>query len=104
MKKLLILLLIVHKLSAIDFLKTSGDTIVDENDKKILLKGFGLGGWVVLEGYMWNCYIEHASTSRMENSINYLVGEEKKNQFFDIFDEIRHLTKKILDNIKLLKS
>ena len=51
----------------------------------MLLKGFGLGGWVVLEGYMWNCYIEHASTSRMENSINYLVGEEKKNQFFDLY-------------------
>tara|TARA_B100001989_G_scaffold118647_1_gene83634 strand:+ start:298 stop:2271 length:1974 start_codon:yes stop_codon:yes gene_type:complete len=85
MKKLLLFLLIIHKLSAIDFLKTSGDTIVDENNKKILLKGFGLGGWVVLEGYMWNCYIEHASTSRMENSINYLVGEEKKNQFFNLY-------------------
>ena len=85
MKKLLLSLLIFCQLSAINFLKTSGDTIVDENNKKILLKGFGLGGWVVLEGYMWNCYIEHASTSRMENSINYLVGEERKNQFFDLY-------------------
>ena len=70
MKKLLLFLLIFHQLSAIDFLKTSGDTIVDENNKKILLKGFGLGGWVVLEGYMWNCNIQHASTSRIDNSIN----------------------------------
>ena len=55
-----------------------------ENNEKIMLQGFGLGGWLVLEGYMWNCYIEHASTSRMEAAIEYLVGEDKKREFFDL--------------------
>ena len=80
-KKILLSILITNYISAIDFLKTSGDTIVNENNEKIILQGFGLGGWVVLEGYMWNCYIEHASTSRMENAIEYLVGQDKKKNF-----------------------
>ena len=68
-----------------DFLKTQGRIIINEHSEKVLLKGFGLGGWLVLEGYMWNCNIEHASTTRMENSIIDLVGENKKNEFFNVY-------------------
>ena len=46
-KKILLSILITNYISAIDFLKTSGDTIVNENNEKIILQGFGLGGWVV---------------------------------------------------------
>lgn len=84
-KKIILFLLLTNYILAIDFLKTSGDTIVNENNEKIMLQGFGLGGWLVLEGYMWNCYIEHASTSRMEDAIEYLVGEDKKREFFDLY-------------------
>ncbi len=84
-KKIILFLLLTNYILAIDFLKTSGDTIVNENNEKIMLQGFGLGGWLVLEGYMWNCYIEHASTSRMEAAIEYLVGEDKKREFFDLY-------------------
>ena len=84
-KKIVLFLLLTNYTLAIDFLKTSGDTIVNESNEKIILQGFGLGGWLVLEGYMWNCYIEHASTSRMEDAIEYLVGENKKRQFFDLY-------------------
>ena len=34
------------------FLQTNGQNIVDENGSTILLRGFGLGGWLVQEGYM----------------------------------------------------
>ena len=84
-KKIVLFLLLTNYTLAIDFLKTSGDTIINESNEKIILQGFGLGGWLVLEGYMWNCYIEHASTSRMEDAIEYLVGENKKRQFFDLY-------------------
>ena len=84
-KKIVLFLLLTNYILAIDFLKTSGDTIVNESNEKIMLQGFGLGGWLVLEGYMWNCYIEHASTSRMEDAIEYLVGEDKKREFFDLY-------------------
>ena len=84
-KKIVLFLLLTNYTLAIDFLKTSGDTIINESNEKIILQGFGLGGWLVLEGYMWNCYIEHASTSRMEDAIEYLVGENKKREFFDLY-------------------
>ena len=34
------------------FLHTSGKEIIDGNGEPILLRGFGLGGWLVPEGYM----------------------------------------------------
>ena len=66
------------------FLKTQGRIIVDENDEKIIFKGFGLGGWVVLEGYMWN-YPGFGSTTTMENAVEDLIGQDKKDEFFSLY-------------------
>ena len=83
MKKIIIILYsfcIAVKLFG--FLKTEGRLIVNGNNEKVILKGFGLGGWLVLEGYMWN-YPGFGSTTVMENAIEDLIGKEKKNLFFD---------------------
>ena len=83
--KFLSILAILQCLTVINaegFLKTQGRIVTDINNEEVLFKGFGLGGWLVLEGYMWNCNIEHASTTRMENSIVDLIGETKKEEFF----------------------
>ena len=76
---------ISSSLLANGFLKTEGRIIVNENNEKVVLKGFGLGGWLVLEGYIWNCNINHASTKNIENEIEALIGSEKKGQFFDLY-------------------
>ena len=34
------------------FLHRIGQNIVDENGENIVLRGLGLGGWMVQEGYM----------------------------------------------------
>ncbi len=34
------------------FLKASGKQIVNEKGENILLRGYGLGGWMLQEGYM----------------------------------------------------
>ena len=34
------------------FLTTSGSSIVNGNGENVLLRGVGLGGWMVQEGYM----------------------------------------------------
>ena len=72
-------------ITASGFLKTHDRIIVDENNEKIILKGFGLGGWLVLEGYIWNCNIEHASTTNIENEIESLVGPDKAEEFFNLY-------------------
>lgn len=97
MKKNLIKLLIFFSLSnfisASGFLKTNNRIIINENNEKVILKGFGLGGWTVLEGYMWNAFIEHASTTNLENAIVDLVGVEKKDQFFELYQK-NYITEK----------
>ena len=35
-----------------NFLKTSGRNIINQNGDTIVLRGMGLGGWMVQEGYM----------------------------------------------------
>ena len=68
------------------FLKTDGEIIVNENNEKVILRGFGLGGWLVLEGYMWN-YPGFGSTSVLETEIENLIGSDKKKLFFEAYRE-----------------
>ena len=82
MRYIFIKILISSFLIGSGILRTDGRIIVNDNDEKVILKGFGLGGWLVLEGYMWN-YPGFGSTTTMENAIKHLLGEEKTNQFFD---------------------
>ena len=35
------------------FIHADGQCLVDGNGQEILLKGIGLGGWLLPEGYMW---------------------------------------------------
>src|ERR1700710_3023136 len=35
------------------YLKTSGHIIVNEKGEKMILRGMGLGGWMLQEGYMF---------------------------------------------------
>src|SRR3989338_7009490 len=38
---------------ALPLLKVSGTRIIDETGKEVILKGFSLGGWLMMEGYMF---------------------------------------------------
>ena len=67
-------------------LRTDGRIIINDNNEKVILKGFGLGGWLVLEGYMWN-FPGFRSTTTMENAVVGLLGEEKEMDLF--FDRYR---------------
>ena len=67
------------------FLRTDGQNIVDENGNTILLRGFGLGGWLVQEGYMWNTHGFFGSTTNLRNEIINLVGEDNANTFYQAY-------------------
>ena len=56
------------------FVDSSGDTVQ--------LRGFGLGGWLVQEGYMWNTSGFYGSTSVIEQQIIELVGDSSANAFY----------------------
>jgi len=54
--KILLLYIFIHisslQVSGQEFLSTHGKAIVNESGDTILLRGMGLGGWMLQEGYM----------------------------------------------------
>ncbi len=69
------------------FLRTDGRTIADGDGNPVLLRGFGLGGWLVQEGYMWNIHGFFGSPSNIESKIIDLVGAENTAAFYQAYYE-----------------
>ena len=70
------------------FLHNVDGEIVEGNGEPILLRGFGLGGWLVPEGYMLHnqAWIEgFESPTDIENHVLNLVGPEAAADFWDLY-------------------
>lgn len=76
------LILILSGLSAQN-IRTLGDIIVDENQNEIILKGIGLGGWMLQEGYMMNSNGAADTQHEFKEKLTALVGVENTTQFYD---------------------
>ena len=80
------------------FLRTDGKRIVNEKGENVLLRGVGLGGWMLQEGYMLKKN-EEGQQYRIKARIEELVGSEKTAQFYDTW--LAHHTRKIdIDSMK----
>ncbi len=75
----ILLLLFSNNVQA--YLKTEGREIVDSNGQKILLRGIGLGGWLVQEGYQLHIP-GLGSPSSIRKLIVDLIGQENADQFY----------------------
>ena len=79
------------------FLKANGKVIVDGSGKTFILRGMGLGGWMLQEGYMLrvgNIGQQH----RIREKIAALIGEERTAQFYN--DWLKdHTTKRDVDSM-----
>jgi endoglucanase len=64
------------------FLKAQGQLIVNEKGEKIILRGIGLGGWMLQEGYMLKLG-KVGPQYRIREKITGLVGPEKAAAFYD---------------------
>ncbi len=71
--------------SALSFLHTSGQDMVNEAGKKVFLKGVGLGNWLLPEGYMWKFGAGGDRPRKIEKLVAYLIGQEKANHFWKAF-------------------
>ena len=80
---LILLLTVSHQSRAQGFLKAEGKRIVNERGEEILLRGMGLGGWMLQEPYM----LQASGVTRMQGDIRgkveELVGPEKTQRFYD---------------------
>ena len=77
------------------FLRTEGTRIVNEAGDPVILRGMGLGGWVLQEGYMLQLGElgqQHVIRARIAD----LIGEEKTEAFYQAW-RANHVTKADID-------
>jgi aryl-phospho-beta-D-glucosidase BglC (GH1 family) len=64
------------------FLHTQGQGIVDEKGQNVLLRGVGLGNWMLPEGYMWKFGEQGDRPRKIEKLIGDLIGPESAARFW----------------------
>lgn len=69
------------------FLKAEGKKLVNGEGREILLRGVGLGSWLLPEGYMWRFPEKGDRPRRIEQMIKDLVGNEKAEIFWENYYE-----------------
>ncbi|NCI45316.1 cellulase family glycosylhydrolase [Sediminibacterium soli] len=92
-----LLFLYAGVLHAQGFLRTKDRQIVNGKGKEIILRGMGLGGWMLQEGYMFRL----GAIGRqylIKEKIGELVGAEKTKQFYDAW-LLNHTTKADIDSM-----
>ncbi|MCD6440786.1 MAG: cellulase family glycosylhydrolase [Candidatus Marinimicrobia bacterium] len=80
----IIFLVVLSFQPAFGFFKTLGLDIVDSDGNKFILKGYGLGGWLVPEGYMLHVP-GYGSPTSIRNKIIDLIGEKETDKFFELY-------------------
>jgi hypothetical protein len=67
------------------FVRAHGTEIVDGDGRPLLLRGVGLGNWLLAEGYMWKFGDALSSARQIEARIEDLVGPEAAAAFWSRF-------------------
>lgn len=80
---LLLSIIMVQNIKADGFLRTQGTQIVDESGEEVILRGIGLGGWMLQEGYMMQTSSFANAQYQLKNRITELVGQENMETFYD---------------------
>lgn len=75
--------LLAPSLRAQDFLTANGNTIVNGQGAPVLLRGMGLGGWMVQEGYMLQTSSFANAQHEIQAAIEGLIGAEATATFYD---------------------
>ena len=88
MRLIIVYLFSLYFIFAQGFLHNVNGDIVEGDGEPILLRGFGLGGWLVPEGYMlhnqaWIAGFE--SPTEIEDHIENLIGEEAAEDFWNLY-------------------
>lgn len=80
------------------FLKASGKKIVDGNNREVLLRGMGLGGWMLQEGYMLETGDFAGTQHEIKARIQSLIGKTGMEKFYDSW-LANHVTKADIDSL-----
>lgn len=94
------LILLMHTaLIGQHLLKVNGQKIVNTSGSEVYLKGIGLGGWMLQEGYMLHTGSFASAQWQIKAKITDLIGAEKTAIFYDTWLK-NHVTKADIDSLK----
>ena len=94
----LLLIMMFQSLQASGFLRTQDTKIVDESGQEVILRGMGLGGWMLQEGYMMQTSSFANAQFQLKNKIEELVGQENMEAFYDSWLD-NHVQKVDIDSL-----
>lgn len=80
------------------FLKTQGQKIVNQKGENVYLKGLGLGGWMLQEGYMLKTADFAGPQYQIKQKITEVGGEDGKTEFYKAYLK-NGVTKKDIDSL-----
>lgn len=95
---LLLLACTALQVSAQGFLHAEGQKIVNEKGENVLLRGVGLGGWMLQEGYMLKVNNE-GQQYRIRERFESLMGRKQTQEFYDAWLE-NHTRRIDIDSMK----
>ncbi|MCD0475968.1 cellulase family glycosylhydrolase [Flavobacterium sp. EDS] len=100
MKKIIFPLLVLFSLTSYGqgFLRQNGKNIVDGQGNNIVLRGLGLGGWMVQEGYMIQTELFASPQYVIKQKITDLIGIEKTEEFYKAY-RANGITKRDIDSL-----
>lgn len=74
--------LVSRCMASMSFLHVRGQEIVDQRDHPVLLRGVGLGNWMLPEGYMWHFGPNADRPRTIEKLVSDLIGVQKADKFW----------------------
>lgn len=80
------------------FLRRDNKKIVDGTGQEVILRGMGLGGWMLQEGYMMKTASFASTQHALKGKITELVGEAGMNEFYDLWLK-NHCTRADIDSL-----
>jgi endoglucanase len=90
------------------FVTVRNGKIVDPDGQPLLLRGMGLGNWLLAEGYMWKLSPGRESAREIEALVVELVGPERADEFWRRFrdnfinaDDIDRIAAEGMDHVRL---
>ena len=81
-----------------NFLHTLDKKIVNGNGQEVFLKGIGLGGWLLMEGYMLHTSGFANAQWEIKENIENLIGESNAESFYQAYHE-NYVRKADIDRI-----
>ncbi len=95
---LLLLIVLMAMNATAQGLKRSGQKIVDQNGNEIILRGMGLGGWMLQEPYMMEMSDFASAQWQIKSKIKDLIGSANTEAFYDAW-HASHCTKTDIDSL-----